>query len=81
MKLALWFHPPRIVLSLFFGLMAVCALALGWLGWQVVVQDRVVEAQRQQQELESAVDRAVAAMERAFSATDVEVTVSAMANN
>jgi signal transduction histidine kinase len=77
MKLAEWFRPPRAVLTLFVGLMAVCALALGWLGWQVLVQDRAVEAQRRQEQLESAADRAVAAMERAFDSADAQVTIAA----
>jgi signal transduction histidine kinase len=77
MKLLEWFRPPRAVLTLFIGLMAVCALALGWLGWQVLVQDRIVEAQRRQEQLENAADRAMAAMERALAGSDVEVAVTA----
>jgi signal transduction histidine kinase len=77
MNLHEWFRPPRAVLTLFIALMMVCALALGWLGWQVLVQDRAVEAQRRQEQLESAADRAVVAMERAFATSDAEVTVGA----
>src|SRR5260370_38000404 len=77
MKPLEWFRPPRAVLTLFIVLMALGALALGWLGWQVLVQDRAVEAQRGQELLESAADRAVAAMERAFATSDAEVTVAA----
>ncbi len=71
-----WFRPPRAVLTLFLCLMLACALALGWLGWQVLVQDRAVEAQRRQERLESAADRAVTAMERVTMAASgaVEVT-------
>lgn len=76
MKLGQWFQPPRVVLTLFISLMAMCALALGWLGWQAVVQDRAVEAQRRQEQVERAADRAVAAMERALAAADVNVTVA-----
>src|SRR5207245_2691273 len=72
-----WFRPPLAVLTRFIGLMTVCALALGWLGWQVLVQDRAVEAQRRQERLEGAADRAVAAVERGFTASDAEVTVTA----
>ncbi len=72
-----WFRPPRVVLTLFISLMTVCALALGWLGWQVLVQDRAVEAQQRQEQIEGAADRAVAAMERAFAAADAEVIVAA----
>jgi signal transduction histidine kinase len=77
MQLREWFRPPRAVLSLFIGLMAICGLALGWLGWQVLVQDRVVEAQRRQEQLENAADRAMAAMERLLAGADVEVSVAA----
>jgi signal transduction histidine kinase len=77
MKLVQWFYPPRVVLTLFICLMALCALSLGWLGWQVLVQDRAVEAQQRREQLESAADRAVAAIERTFAASDAEVTVTA----
>lgn len=77
MKLMEWLRPPRVVLTLFIGLMAVCAMALGWLGRQVLVQDRAVEAQQREKQLESAADRTVAAMERAFTSADAEVTVTA----
>src|ERR1041384_428762 len=77
MRLAEWFRPPRAVLTLFIGLMALCAFALGWLGWQVLVQDRAVEMQRQRDQLESAADRAVAAMERALGSADAQITVAA----
>src|SRR5690242_20259761 len=77
MKLSDWFRPPRVVLTLFISLMTVCAVALGWLGLQVFVQDRAMETQRHQEPLESAADRAVAAIERGFAASDVEVRVSA----
>src|SRR5215813_2170728 len=77
MNLLEWLRPPRAVLTLFMGLMAVCALALGWLGRQVLVQDRAVEAQRRQEQIEGAADRALAAIHRAYSAYDVEVTADA----
>src|SRR5580704_9445880 len=76
MKPLEWFRPPRAVLTLFIGLMTVCALALGWLGRQVLVQDRAVEAQHRQERLETAADRAVAAIERALAVSDAEVTVT-----
>src|SRR5436190_1806231 len=73
MKLAPWFQPPRVVLTLFITLMTVCALGLGW---QVVVQDRAVEAQRRQEQVEHAADRAVVAMARALAVADVNVTIT-----
>src|SRR6185295_6417583 len=77
MKPGEWFRPPLAVLTLFIGLMTVCALALGWLGWQVLVQDRAVEAQRRQEQIEIAADRAVAAIDRVFAGSEAEVTVTA----
>jgi signal transduction histidine kinase len=77
MDLMQWFQPPRVVLTLFISLMAVCALALGWLGWQVVVQDRAVEAQRRQEQVERAADRVVAAMVRTLATPDVTITMAA----
>src|SRR5687767_66970 len=77
MKPLEWFRPPLAVLTLFIGLMTVCALALGWLGWQVLVQERAIEAQRRQEQIELAADRTVAAIERAFAGSDTEVTVAA----
>ena len=77
MKPVQWFQPPRVVLTLFISLMAACALALAWLGWQVVVQDRAVEAQQRQEQVERAADRAVAAMERALAIPDVTVMMAA----
>jgi signal transduction histidine kinase len=72
-----WFRPPRAVLTLFIALMSVCALALGWLGWQVLVQDQMVEVQRRQERLENAADRAMATMEQTLSGADAVVTVAA----
>src|SRR5436305_439164 len=72
-----WLRPPRAVLTLFITLMVVCALVLGWLGWQVLVQDRAVEAQHRQEQLESVADRAVAAIERTLASSDAEVTITA----
>src|SRR5690242_8283645 len=76
MELVDWFRPPRVVFTLFAALMAACATALGWLGWQVLIQDRVVEAQRRQEQVESAADRAVAAMERVFTAPDAVISIA-----
>ena len=72
-----WFHLPRVLLTLFISLMAVCAVALGWLGWQVVVQDAAVEGQRRLERLDNAANGALAAVEYALATADVGVTVLA----
>jgi signal transduction histidine kinase len=77
MRILPWFRAPRIVLTLFICLMVVCAAALGWLGWQIVIQDRAVEAQREQEFLTGAADRVVVAITRALMTADAEVTVTA----
>jgi hypothetical protein len=56
--------------------MALCALALGWLVRQVLIQDRPVEAQRRREEMENIADRTTAAMERALLNDHVDVTVT-----
>jgi hypothetical protein len=76
MKLSQRLQSRRVAPPLLIGLMSVSVLALGWLGWQVVVQDRALEAQGLYERLETAADRAVAAAERTSTVSDVEVTVT-----
>jgi signal transduction histidine kinase len=76
MKLSQRLQSRRAAPPLLIGLMSGSALALGWLGWQVVVQDRALEAQGRYERLETAADRAVAAAERTFTVSDVEVMVT-----
>ncbi len=61
-----WLRPPRVVLTVFLCLMCSCAGTLAWLAYKVVEQDRVAEAQRIQERLESAADRIVAALDRSL---------------
>jgi len=51
-------------------------LGLGWLGWQVMEQDRAVEAQRLQERLDSAADNVVAAFDAGLNASPVQVTIT-----
>jgi signal transduction histidine kinase len=48
--------------------------ALGWLGWQLLKQDRALEGQRAQESLELAADRMAAALEQSL--TDLESYLS-----
>src|SRR5712692_2670792 len=59
-----WFQPPRQLLAVFLAMTIVSALALSWLGWRMIQQDRALEAQRDQERLELAADRAAAALQR-----------------
>ena len=56
MGLALWLRPPGRTLAVFLCLMLVLGGALGWLGWQLLKQDRALEGQRVQERLELAAD-------------------------
>ena len=70
MPLAQWFRPPRRTLTLFLCLMAILGAALGWLGWQVVERDRIVERSQVQDRLDLAADHVVAALQRAVADLD-----------
>jgi signal transduction histidine kinase len=63
MMLKNWLRPPRLILTLFLSLVAVCAAALAWLGWQFLIQDRALERQRAQESVEGAADRIVDVLE------------------
>jgi signal transduction histidine kinase len=64
MFLAAWLRPPRRTLTLFVCLMAALGIALGWLAWQVLRRDRLLERSQAQERLEQAADRTVAALHR-----------------
>jgi signal transduction histidine kinase len=55
-----WLRPPR-TLFLILGLLTLLSIsALGWLGWRLFEQERLVEGQRSQERLEQAADRIAA---------------------
>jgi len=74
MGLALWLRPPRRTLAVFLCLMLVLGGALGWLGWQLLKQDRALEGQRLQERLELAADHMAAALQQSL--TDLESYLS-----
>jgi signal transduction histidine kinase len=59
-----WLRPPRYVLtlSLMVTLAAICAMA--WLGSELLARERALDAQRVQESLENAADRAVSMFQR-----------------
>ncbi len=59
-----WLRPPRRVLTSFLAVVLACVGALAWLGYRFLDQDRALESQRVQEQLETAADRAAAALER-----------------
>ncbi len=52
MRLNQRFRPPRHLLMLFLVTTLVLALALGWLSWRLLQQDRALESQRIQERLQ-----------------------------
>jgi signal transduction histidine kinase len=70
MPLAQWFRPPHRTLVVFLGLMSVLGAALGWLGWQALERDRLVERSQVQERVERAADQIVAALQRGLSDLD-----------
>ena len=59
-----WFQPPRRVLTSFLVVVVACVGALAWLGYRLLDQDRALESQRIQEQLEIAADLTAASLER-----------------
>jgi signal transduction histidine kinase len=57
-----WLKPPGTLLLILFLFTLVSVSALGWFGWRLLRQDRLVEAQRSQERLEEAADRIAATL-------------------
>jgi hypothetical protein len=70
MLLAQWFRPPGRTLVVFLGLMLVLGSALGWLGWQVIQRDRLVERSQLLERLERSADHIVTVLQRSLSEFD-----------
>src|SRR5262245_14930779 len=66
MQVRHWLRPPRLMLVVFVGVSSLSAGALGWLCWLLLAQDAALDAQRRQEALDRAADRAAAAMQRAI---------------
>ena len=64
-----WLKPPRSLLFLLFAVTLVAVSALGWFGWKLLEQERMVEAQRAQERLEQAADRVAASAREALAET------------
>src|SRR5215510_5679595 len=52
-----WLRPPRLLLVILFLLTLISVSSLAWFGWKFLQQDRMVEAQREQERREQAADR------------------------
>ena len=64
-----WLRPPRSLLAILLLLTLVSVSALGWLGWRLASQDRIVEAQRASERLEQAADHIAAGLRRSLDST------------
>jgi signal transduction histidine kinase/tetratricopeptide (TPR) repeat protein len=76
MGLANWLRPPHRTLAVFLCLMLVLGGTLGWLGWQLLKQDRALEGQRAQERLELAADHVAAELQQSLA--DLESYLSFM---
>ncbi|MFO7692954.1 MAG: HAMP domain-containing sensor histidine kinase [Vicinamibacterales bacterium] len=61
-----WLQPPRRILTSFLVVVAACVGALAWLGYRLLDQDRALESQRIQEQLEVAADLTSASLERSL---------------
>jgi signal transduction histidine kinase len=66
----LWLEPPRRVLTSFLVVVVLCVAALAWLGYRLLQQDRAVESQHVQDQMETAADLAAAGLDRRLAALE-----------
>ena len=57
-----WLQPPRRALTIFVAVVVACVAALASLGYRLLQQDRALESQRVQEQLEVAADHVVASL-------------------
>jgi signal transduction histidine kinase len=60
------FRPPATLLPILFCITLVAVSAIGWFGWQLLDQERAVEAQRARESLEQVADGIAARAREAF---------------
>jgi len=61
-----WLQAPRRVLVLFVAITVIPAVALGWLGWRTLEQNRALDNQRDLERLELLADRVTGVLDRAL---------------
>src|SRR5204862_2841794 len=59
-----WLRPPKSLLLILVLLSLVSVSAVGWFGFKLLEQDRMVQAQRRVERLEQAADRLAAGLQR-----------------
>ncbi len=72
-----WFRPPRPLLVAFLAFALAPVVALGWLGWRLLEQERALERQRAHESLQSAADRIGATLARQL--TEIEGRLGSLA--
>lgn len=72
-----WIQPPRRLLVMFLSIAVVLAGAYGWLGWQLIRQERVLASQRDQERTETAADLVVAGLQKDLSELEQRLTILA----
>ncbi len=75
-----WIRPPRHLLWMFLSITSVLAAALGWLGWQLLRQERELAKQRAQERVEVAADLIAASLQRSLSELEQNLTYLATAS-
>lgn len=73
-----WIRSPYHLLWIFLSITLVLAATLGWLGWQLLQQDRALSRQRAQERVEVAADLITAALQRDLS--ELEQDLAHLAN-
>src|SRR5690242_8653244 len=68
-----WLKPPRSLLLYLAVLTLVSVSALGWFGWRLLTQERMVEAQHVEERLEQAADRITATLRGSLAETGERV--------
>jgi signal transduction histidine kinase len=74
-----WLKPPRSLLFSLFLVTLVSVSTVAWFGWQLLNQERAVEAQRAQVDVDQAADRIVANLKSSLAVTGEELGSWAMA--
>jgi len=69
-----WIRSPYHLLWMFLSITLVLATALGWLGWQLLQQERALSRQRIQERVEVAADFITAALQRDLSELEQDLT-------
>src|SRR5260370_27110353 len=71
-----WLRPPKSLLLILVLLTLVSVSTVGWFGFKLLEQDRMVQAQRRQERLEQAADRMAATLRRTLAETRERLSAS-----